>query len=98
MQAIENQGNIWVTSQFSGGKIIIEIRDDGKGMDQTTLDRLGEPFFTTKPVGSGIGLGLTISYGIVQREQGRLWFESKLGQGTAAFVELSSRPQAQEGS
>jgi two-component system NtrC family sensor kinase len=88
MQAIVDRGHIGVTSQSSGDKIIVAIRDDGKGMDSNTLARIGEPFFTTKPIGSGTGLGLAISYGIVERHHGRLRFESELGKGTTALVEI----------
>ncbi len=88
VQAIEGQGRIWVTSQYRHNVITVSIRDDGKGMDAVTLARLGEPFFTTKAVGSGTGLGLAICYGIVERHGGQLRFESASGRGTTAAVEI----------
>jgi two-component system, NtrC family, sensor kinase len=88
VQAIEGEGAIEIKTLVEEEKIIITIQDSGCGMDDSTLKHLGEPFFTTKPVGTGTGLGLSISYSIIQRHQGRLRFESVVGKGTTAIVEL----------
>lgn len=89
VQAIEDEGRIWVTSACTAKGVQVTIRDSGHGMDAGTLARLGEPFFTTKPVGFGTGLGLAVSFGIIERHHGRLRFESEPGRGTTAIVELS---------
>ena len=89
VQAIAETGTIEVSTRLDKGCIVIIIRDSGAGMDEETLSHLGEPFFTTKPVGSGTGLGLSISFGIIERHHGKLKFESQLGTGTTAIVELA---------
>jgi len=88
MQSIAGEGQVWVTSAMTAAGITITIRDTGSGMTPDTLARLGEPFFTTKPVGAGTGLGLAVSLAIVAAHQGRVRFESELGRGTTAIVEL----------
>jgi signal transduction histidine kinase len=57
-------------------------------MDEQVLSKLGEPFFTTRPVGTGVGLGLAVSFGILQRQRGKIHFESQPGAGTVATIEL----------
>jgi PAS domain S-box-containing protein len=88
MQAIDRAGQIDVRSAHEQNRITVTIHDSGRGMDAATLARLGEPFFTTKPVGAGTGLGLAVSFGIVERHGGRLRFESAPGYGTSAIVEI----------
>ncbi|MEP7357998.1 MAG: ATP-binding protein, partial [Anaerolineales bacterium] len=88
IQAIPGSGWVWVTSALAGDHVTITIRDSGSGMDAATLAKLGEPFFTTKPVGSGTGLGLAVGLAIVARHQGRVRFESEPGRGTTASIEL----------
>lgn len=88
IQSIPNKGKIWLSSRIEQQKIVITIRDNGVGMDEETLKHLGEPFFTTKPVGAGTGLGLAVSYGIVSRHSGKLVHESIVGQGTTVQLLL----------
>lgn len=88
VQAISERGQIWVATAMRGGAITVEIRDSGAGMDEATLARLGEPFFTTKPVGAGAGLGLAVSFGIVRRHRGRIEYASAPGQGATVTVTL----------
>lgn len=64
------------------------VRDAGAGMEASTLERIGTPFFTTKDVGSGTGLGIFLARTVVERLGGQLWIESTPGKGTLVSVEL----------
>jgi two-component system NtrC family sensor kinase len=88
IQAIKGPGRIVVNTSSGDGFIRVRIADSGKGMDEETLSKLGEPFFTTKPVGTGVGLGLAVSFGIIQRHKGKIQIESKPGAGTVVVIEL----------
>jgi signal transduction histidine kinase/CheY-like chemotaxis protein len=65
-----------------GAYVQLTVADTGHGMDDLTIARMFDPFFTTRPVGEGSGLGLSMVYGIVKRHDGYIWAESRLGQGT----------------
>ena len=69
-------------------KIEIIVRDNGSGISPQILNKIFQPFFTTKPAGAGTGLGLSLSYDTVRSHAGILKVESKEGEGTAFFVEL----------
>jgi signal transduction histidine kinase len=72
-----------------GSRVRIEIEDNGPGMDEETQKRVFEPFYTTKAVGAGTGLGLSVSYFIITENQGgSLSVESTLGQGTKFIIHL----------
>lgn len=73
----------------SRGKVCMEIRDNGPGMDEHEQKRIFEPFYTTKPVGLGTGLGLSVSYFIiVENHNGEMRVESRPGQGANFFILL----------
>ncbi len=79
--------NIKYSKEVKRGRYLkLQIRDTGAGMDQQTLDQAVEPFFTTKDLHSGSGLGLSSVYGFVQQSGGDLWLSSQPGEGTS--VEL----------
>ncbi len=71
-----------------GDYAVIEVSDDGCGMDEGTLDKLFEPFFTTKPEGKGTGLGLSSVYGIVRQNLGFIEVTSRPGEGSCFRVHL----------
>jgi CheY-like chemotaxis protein len=77
-----------IATKAQRGQIVASFADTGPGMNAETLRRIFDPFFTTKDAGDGTGLGLTISYGIVEDHGGRIWAESKEGRGTTFFIEL----------
>ncbi len=87
-QAIKERGTITITTSRSEREICIAIADDGVGISPENLKRIYDPFFTTKPVGKGTGLGLALSYGIVKKHHGRIEVESELGKGTCFRVFL----------
>jgi signal transduction histidine kinase len=71
-----------------GGYLVLVVGDDGEGMDAATLARAAEPFFTTKPVGKGTGLGLAMVHGLAAQSGGTLRLESVPGRGTTVSIWL----------
>jgi len=82
------RGQIIVRTGSEGGRVWFEVADNGSGIAPEHLPRIFDPFFTTKPVGQGTGLGLSLSYGIVQRHGGCIEVESQPGRGTCFRVTL----------
>lgn len=80
--AIPERGEITLSTSTQGEWVCVEVRDTGAGMSEDVQRRIFEPFFTTKPVGMGTGLGLSLSFSIVQKHGGRIEVESSPGVGT----------------
>ncbi len=91
-QAIETSGVITIRTGKEGDGVWVEIADTGKGIPADALKRIFEPFYTTKPVGEGTGLGLSLSYGIVQKHGGHIDVSSETGKGTVMRVWLPVKP------
>ncbi|MES2850932.1 MAG: ATP-binding protein, partial [Bacteroidota bacterium] len=67
---------------------LITVKDNGSGIPQKLLDKIFQPFFTTKPTGQGTGLGLSLSYDIVKAHGGELKVETKENEGTTFIIQL----------
>ncbi len=88
-QAIKGTGLVELTTENLGDAMVsVTIRDTGCGIAQDTIDRIWDPFFTTKEVGKGIGLGLALTYDIVKRHGGEIRVESRVGEGSEFTVTL----------
>ncbi len=71
-----------------GAEVLISVRDNGQGIPQKLLDKIFQPFFTTKPTGQGTGLGLSLSYDIVKAHGGELKVKTKAGEGSEFIIVL----------
>jgi len=72
----------------AGGAVQIKVSDNGNGIPQKVLDKIFQPFFTTKPTGQGTGLGLSLSYDIIKAHGGEIKVETNEGEGTIFIIEL----------
>ncbi|KIH78261.1 histidine kinase [Geoalkalibacter ferrihydriticus DSM 17813] len=88
-QAIAEQGRVEVrTSREDDTRIAVVISDTGSGMEPQIREKIWEPFFTTKEVGQGVGLGLALTYNIIKRHGGEIRLESRVGAGSQFTVLL----------
>lgn len=81
-------GQVVVASRAEPGAVVISVSDDGVGMDRDQLGRAFDPFYTTRPVGSGTGLGLSVARDIINAHGGSIQLDSEPGRGTTATVRL----------
>jgi CheY-like chemotaxis protein len=94
MVRTKRKGKITVTTEKVKDYVRIAITDNGPGISPEHITRIFDPFFTTKEVGSGTGLGLSVSHGIITEHGGRIYAESESGKGATFIIEL---PVAVEG-
>jgi len=87
-QAIEEGGTITVKTYLKDNSIHIEIADDGVGIPENIIQNIFNPFFTTREVGQGVGLGLSVAYQIAANHKGSLDVQSKPGQGAIFTIKL----------
>jgi signal transduction histidine kinase len=90
-QSIEAQGQITIRTGQDEQNVWVEVADTGRGIKLEHLNRIFEPFFTTRQVGAGKGLGLSLSYGIVSKHNGRIEVKSEVGTGSTFRVWLPIR-------
>ncbi len=96
--AIEGNGDVYINVKRTGENVEIKFKDTGKGIKKENLSKVFDPFFTTKPVGQGTGLGMSISYRVIQNHFGSISVESELGQGATFTIVLPiNHPVKKEG-
>jgi signal transduction histidine kinase len=97
VQAMHEHGTLRVQSRYDRGRddVVLAIRDSGCGIPAEQIDRIFDPFYTTKESGQGTGLGLSIAYGIVSRHHGAIEVESAVGAGTTFTIRLPARPRTE---
>ena len=79
---------VMVSTKKFNDKVEIRVKDNGNGIPQKVLDKIFQPFFTTKPTGQGTGLGLSLAYDIVKAHGGDIKVETKGGEGSDFAIEL----------
>ncbi len=94
IEAMPEGGTLTVTTNFDREKdrIEIQVRDTGLGIPEDDVERIFEPFFTSKADGKGVGLGLSVAYGIIRQHQGEIHINSTVGEGTRFSIQLPSGP------
>ncbi|MFL0811332.1 MAG: hypothetical protein K6L76_13015 [Agarilytica sp.] len=95
-QAIQDQGEITITTRDTSGFVSITIVDTGVGIAPEHIDEIFNPFFTAKPIGEGTGLGLSVSFSIVEDIGGTISVESELGKGSTFTILLPTTPNAND--
>lgn len=95
-QAMDGEGKLHISVRSVEDGVEIAFEDTGCGIAEEDLNRILDPFFTTKPVGQGTGLGLSIVHQIVQQHQGKLDVRSEVGKGTRIAIRLPRHPYSEE--
>ncbi|HRH51132.1 MAG TPA: ATP-binding protein [Panacibacter sp.] len=94
-QQIEGyEPTVSVSTKKANGKIEVSVKDNGNGIPQKIVDKIFQPFFTTKPTGQGTGLGLSLSYDILKAHGGEIKVETKEGEGTDFVIQLPVKTNA----
>ncbi|MGD9058759.1 MAG: ATP-binding protein, partial [Desulfobacterales bacterium] len=95
-EAIESKGSgrllIETRHSLRENKLLVNFKDTGVGVTEKNMSKLFEPFFTTKKKGKGVGLGLSVAYGIIQEHGGSIYVESNAGESTQFNVKLPLKP------
>lgn len=88
LEVPESRRNFWVATAMKEGALHVQISDNGPGIPETVRYKIFDPFFSTRAFGDGMGLGLSVAYGIAHEHRGRIWMEPRVGGGTTINVEL----------
>ena len=83
------QPTVSVSTKKANAKVEIKVSDNGNGIPQKVLDKIFQPFFTTKPTGQGTGLGLSLAYDIIKAHGGEITVETKEGEGAIFIIQLN---------
>jgi two-component system NtrC family sensor kinase len=84
----QHDPTIWASTKKENDKIFISIKDNGPGIPQKVIDKIFQPFFTTKPTGQATGLGLSLAYDIIKAHGGEIKVETKEGEGSEFIIQL----------
>ncbi|MDQ1363760.1 MAG: hypothetical protein QG652_1622 [Pseudomonadota bacterium] len=96
VHAIKDRGTIIITTrQTENSQVQVSVADTGKGIPENIISRIFDPFFTSKPVGEGTGLGLSLSYSIIEKHHGRIEVASKVGEGSVFTITLPVNRQTE---
>jgi len=90
----DRRGRIVVKTRYENGNVVIEVRDNGKGMSERTLKKIFDPFFTTRRASGGTGLGLSIAYRIIEEHGGKISVASKIDAGTVFTIAIPAKQGA----
>ena len=99
-QAMPNEtGRITITAAKDkrAKQVVVQVKDTGCGIPEDHLPHIFDPFFSTKEVGYGTGLGLSVAHGIIEQHNGTLSVESKVGEGSVFTIRLPLREQNHSG-
>ena len=88
LRASRYEPSVTISTRKRNDKVEITVKDNGNGIPQKNLDRIFQPFFTTKPTGQGTGLGLSLAYDIVKAHGGEIKVETKEGEGSRFIIQL----------
>ncbi len=92
LDAMPEGGRLLIETKIEEKHILVIIRDTGHGIDEAVMEKIFDPFFSTKPLGRGTGLGLSICYGIIREHSGSISVQSKKGRGTSISISLPAEP------
>ncbi|MCE2994792.1 MAG: ATP-binding protein, partial [Flammeovirgaceae bacterium] len=88
LKAVNGVRTISIQTLEQNNELHIRLKDNGTGISEKDQAHIFEPFFTTKEVGAGVGLGLSISYSIIEKHKGNISCVSKMGEGTEFTISL----------
>ena len=83
--------HFWASAHYRDETVCLEIADSGPGIAEEVRYKIFDPFFTTRALGEGMGLGLSVAYGVVHEHHGKIWMEPRKGGGTSIKIELPVR-------
>src|SRR5271154_5192257 len=90
VEGIGYEPTVSVSTKKINDKVVLTVTDNGSGIPQKVIDKIFQPFFTTKPTGQGTGLGLSLSYDIIKAHAGEIKVRTKEGEGSEFIIQLPS--------
>ncbi|MBN8704627.1 MAG: hypothetical protein J0L62_02025 [Bacteroidetes bacterium] len=97
LDALSGRGTLTLKSWLEGNEVYLSFQDDGTGIPDAIMPKIFDPFFSTKEIGQGVGLGLFVCYGIIKAHQGHITVSSRPGIGTTVTVMMPVHPPFQPG-